>query len=127
MGSNLGHIVGIIGAHQNFVCAEHLDQVFELMRRKHDRHRRKRSSDRRSEASATCRGNPNVHPKHDRFVRNRRPDSRRRAPQDIEIGMALQHAVENQIVQRDAGIKRISDDVIKIIALNRSAWVNPFG
>ena len=34
---------------------------------------------------------------------------------DFEVGMALKHAVEDKVVQRDAGIERIADDVVEVI------------
>src|SRR5215470_14468888 len=35
---------------------------------------------------------------------------------DLEIRMALKHAIEDEIVQRDRGLQRIADDIVKIEA-----------
>ena len=36
--------------------------------------------------------------------------------QDLEVGVALQHAVEDQVVQRDGGLERIADHVVEVEA-----------
>ena len=36
--------------------------------------------------------------------------------ENLQIRVALQHAVEDQVVQRDRGLERIADDVVEIEA-----------
>ena len=36
--------------------------------------------------------------------------------QDLQVGMPLQHAVEDQVVQRDRRLQRIADDVVEVEA-----------
>ena len=36
--------------------------------------------------------------------------------EDLQVGMALEHAVEDQVVQRDRGLERIADDVVEVEA-----------
>ena len=36
--------------------------------------------------------------------------------QDLQVGMPLQHAVEDQVVQGDGGLQRIADHVVEVEA-----------
>ena len=36
--------------------------------------------------------------------------------EDLELGMALEHAVEDQVMQRDRRLERIADDVVEVEA-----------
>ncbi len=35
---------------------------------------------------------------------------------DLEIGVPLKHAIEDEIVQRDRGLQRVADDVVEVEA-----------
>ena len=73
------HVERIVGAHDDVVGAEHLDQILELVRREHDRVEIDLASDIRSAASADCRRRRSARPRRGRCGPNSRRDSRRRA------------------------------------------------
>src|SRR5215831_4573436 len=109
----LRHIVGVIGSEQNVVRAELVHQSGELVRRKHD----------------------GIHVNAFEIGRRRlwqrvmavgaRTPSMIDAPgigaeisaavdrEDLQARKTLEHAVKDQIMQRDRGLKRIADNVLK--------------
>src|SRR5262249_43872262 len=106
--------------HQDVVDPESRDQSRELLRRKHNAvdidlleitRRRLRQVAFRVAARA-----PGM------------VDAARISPQkaatvdrdDLDIGVPLEHAVEDEIVQRDRGIERITDDVVEVEARKAS-------
>ena len=108
------HVERIVGAHEDVVGAEHLHEIFELVRREHHRVEidllqvfGRRLGQLVGDVGARA---PSV------------IDAARIAAEiaaavhgeDLQVRVALQHAVEDQVVQRDRGIERVADHVGEI-------------
>src|SRR5215469_5211016 len=112
----LRHVIGVVGAEQDMVRAEHSHQRGELVRCEHHRID--------IDSSEVIRGR----------LRQSTVTIGTRAPgmvdatgisakisaamhrQDLEPGMTLEHAIEYQIMQRDSRLQRIADNIVEVKA-----------
>ena len=112
----IGHVVRIVGAHHHMVGPEGRDQRGKLLRREHhgveiDLPEIARRRFRQAALRIAARP-PGV-------VDAARIGAEKAAAMDrddLQVGMAFEHAVEDEVVQRDRGLERIADDVVEIEA-----------